>query len=62
MPRVKNISYGYDAIEQALVWPATRSLDLALLARKLGGPARAANVDSADQAFPAEHMVATRLL
>lgn len=50
LPRAKHISYQYDAIDQGLVRPATRSLDLSLLARKLGRNRReAANVDAADQ-------------
>lgn len=49
LPREKHVSYQYDALEQSLVRPATRSLDLSLLARKIGRNRReAANVDDAD--------------
>ena len=50
LPREKHISYPYDAMDQSLVRPATRSLDLSLLARKVGRNQReATNVDDADQ-------------
>lgn len=49
-PVEQHISYHYDAVEQSLVRPVTRSLDLSLLARKLSKNQReAANVDAADQ-------------
>jgi hypothetical protein len=50
LPRATHISYGYDALDQAVIRPSTRSLDLSLLARKVGRSRReAANVDDADQ-------------
>jgi len=50
LPRATHVSYDYDAIDQAVIRPATRSLDLSLLARKVGRNRREApNVDAADQ-------------
>ncbi len=49
-PAPHGISYGYDALEQSVIRPMARFLDLGLLARRLGaGRREAANVDESDQ-------------
>ena len=50
MPPEAPLSYYYDAFEQSMVRPLTRSFDLSLLARKLSGSRReAANLDAQDR-------------
>jgi hypothetical protein len=50
IPPEAPLSYDYDAFEQSLVRPLTRTLDLSLLARRLGGSRReAANLDAQDR-------------
>ncbi len=49
-PHPRNPSYSYDVLDNSLVRPATRALDVARLARDVTGhPREAANVDDADQ-------------
>ncbi len=49
-PRVREISYAWDVIDQSLIRPPTRMLDPALAVRTLTGHRRQAeNVDGADQ-------------
>jgi len=49
-PKPKRISYYYDSIEQSLVRPLERTLDLSILVRTFSGSRReAANVDDHDQ-------------
>lgn len=50
MPEEQQYSYSYDLIHNSMVRPATRMLDVALLARRISGnPREAANVDENDQ-------------
>jgi hypothetical protein len=49
-PAEREYSYYYDALDHSVVRPATRGLDVALLARKVAGrPRQAANLDEHDQ-------------
>jgi hypothetical protein len=49
-PAERQYSYSYDLTDHSLFRPATRFLDVARLARKLGGrPREAANVDDSDR-------------
>ena len=49
-PAAHAYSYSYDGFDNSLVRPATRMLDVALIARKVSGhPREAANVDEQDQ-------------
>ena len=50
IPPAAPLSYYYDAFDQSITRPITRTLDLSILARKLGGGRReAANVDAQDR-------------